>query len=137
MGSGISCAGELALVMLGEVPAIGPRFRQKEEAVRKMSLLLKAIDGLLGEAHLSPYQIMFRRQADGCYTLVIKSGEVAVDLLSDLDELLLKRFRKVFRSLFILTCFYEADGKLECLAVTEGLGAVLYSYYDYGFFQSR
>lgn len=137
MGQDIYRAGMIALVMLGEVPAIGPSFWKKEEARGSAQLLLKKIDCFLQEAHLHPYRIMFRRQVDGCYTLVIKSGTVAVDILANMDELLLKRFQKVFRHLFILTCFYERNGKLECLAVTEGLGAVLYSSYDSGFFQTR
>ncbi|MCL6446538.1 MAG: hypothetical protein K6U04_00040 [Armatimonadetes bacterium] len=137
MGQDISRAGKIALVMLGEVPAIGPSFRRKEEARWNAQGLLKKIDHFLQEAHLHPYRVMFQRQADGCSTLVIKSGTAAVEILANMDELLLKRFQKVFRNLFILTCFYEGDGKLECLAVTEGLGAVLYSACDFSFFQTR
>jgi hypothetical protein len=133
----LSRGGDIALVLLGEVPAIGPCFKKSEEAKLKAHFLLTTIDGLISRAQAYPYKVMFRRQIDGCYTLVIKSDVAAVNVLSGIDELLLRRFQKVFRSLFILTCFYEVDGRLECLAVTEGLGAVLYSYYDSNFFQSK
>lgn len=137
MGRDICRAGNLALVLLGEIPALGPSFRKKEEACWNAHLLLKKIDCFLCEASLRPYQIMFRRHADGRFTLVLKNDAVAVNVLSDLDELLFKRFQKFFRKIFILTTFYEADGKLECLAVTEGLGAVLYSSCDFGFLLGR
>jgi len=129
-------AGKNTLVVLGEVPALGPCFQRKEEAVRKMNLLLATIAGLTNQTPVAPYQIILKRQVDGCYTLAIKSDAVTIDVLANIDELLLKRFQKVFRNLFILTCFYETAGKPECLAVTDGLGAVLYSYYDFSFFQT-
>lgn len=119
-------AGQPTLVLIGKVPAVGPLFREKEEAVRKASILLKRIDSLIANASLQPYQIMFRRQTDGRYTLAVGRGSTTVDILADIDELLFKRFQRVFRSIFILTCFYAEKEKVECLAVTEGLGAVLY-----------
>jgi len=138
LAQNLSSGGDIALVLLGEVPAIGPFFKKKEDAIYALHHLMEKIDRLISTALIHPYQIMFKRQMNRCYTLVIKSREVAVNVLSDIDELLLRRFRKIFRSLFILTCFYGSADKLECLAVTEGLGAVLYSCNDiYGFFQSR
>jgi hypothetical protein len=48
--------------------------------------------------------------------------------LNNLDELLLKRFRKgLKRKLFILTCFVDGVDGQECLVLTEGLGAVFYT----------
>ena len=48
--------------------------------------------------------------------------------LQDLDELFMKRFLKGFKKkLFILTCFVEGVDGLECLVLTEGLGAVFYA----------
>jgi len=52
---------------------------------------------------------------------------LSLEALHNLDELLLKRFQKVFQGLFILNCFYETGDRLKCLTVTDGLGAVLYS----------
>jgi hypothetical protein len=54
---------------------------------------------------------------------------MALETLSNLDELMLLRFKKGLKSkLFILTCFFDGqDAELVCLALTEGVGAVLYS----------
>lgn len=130
-------AGEVALVLLGEIPAIGYRFRSRERAVRAAQGLLRAVDYLINSSCFSFYQIIFKHQGKGHYALVVKNNTLSLEVLHNLDELLLKRFQKVFRGLFILSCFYETGDRLECLAVTDGLGAVLYSFEGYRFFQTR
>ncbi|MGB9905537.1 MAG: hypothetical protein ACPLQO_12865 [Desulfotomaculales bacterium] len=134
MGRSFHPAGRPTLVMIGRVPAVGPLFRKKEEAVQEINLLLEKVGTLISNAHLQPYRIVFKRQNDGRYTLAVKARPAAVDILADVDELLFKRFQKAFRGIFILTSFYEGSGKVECLAVTEGLGAVLYGRCGGGFF---
>jgi len=135
LAQNLSSGGSIALVLLGEVPALGPFFKKKEEAICASRPLLQKIDRLIGTGCVHPYQITFKWQMNRCYTLVIKSRAITVNVLFDIDELLLRRFQKVFRSLFILTCFYGFAENPECLAVTEGLGAVLYSCLDLsGFF---
>lgn len=138
MAQNLSSRGNIALVLLGEVPALGPFFKKKEEALNASRPLLQKIDGLIEAGYIHSYKIIFKRQKNNCYTLVVKNRAMAVNILFDIDELLLRRFQKVFRSLFILTCFYGMAEKPECLAVTEGLGAVLYFCNCVnGFFQSK
>lgn len=120
---------EVALALLGEdIPAIGPRVKNKNEAIKVVRWYIRAIDLMTKNTRRSSCRVMFVRQPDGRYTLLIKGATVALETLCNLDEVMLQRFRKAFkRNLFILTCFFEEEGKLECLALTEGLGAVLYT----------
>lgn len=127
MGRKISDTGEIALVMLGEIPAIGPWYRSRKKALSTVKSLLDAVDSLIYDSHSGPYQIMFERQDNGLNTLIIKNNHTHIEVFNHLDELFLKRFQKVFQNLLILSCFYKIGSRLECLAVTDGLGAVIYS----------
>ena len=122
-------SGEIALTFLGEnIPAIGPRFANREEAVMTARRYLAGINQLAGGARDKNLKIAFRRQADGRYSLVVEGSHQLIGKLPNLDELLMKRFRKgLKRKLFILTCFVEGVDGLECLVLTEGLGAVFYA----------
>lgn len=122
-------SGEIALTFLGEnIPAIGPRFNDREEAVRVARNYLKGINELAGGNRETPVQIALNRQADGRYSLLVEGAGQTVGKLGNIDELLLRRFRKgLKKKLFILTCFFEGKDGLECLVLTEGLGAVFYA----------
>ncbi|MCL6634382.1 MAG: hypothetical protein K6T29_01265 [Peptococcaceae bacterium] len=121
-------SGDVALAFLGEnIPAIGPRFKSRDEAVKAARRYLEDIDRLAGQTRETPVQIVLKRQADGRYSLVVEGSRQTVERLNNLDELLLKRFRKGLKKLFILTCFVEGADGLECLVLTEGLGAVFYA----------
>jgi hypothetical protein len=122
-------AGEIALTFLGDnIPAIGPRFADREEAVRTARRYLKEISQMAGGAGAEPLSIAFKRQGDGRYSLIMEGSRQLIGKLQDLDELLMKRFFKgLKKKLFILTCFVEGVDGLECLVLTEGLGAVLYA----------
>ncbi|HAG10568.1 MAG TPA: hypothetical protein DCK76_04100 [Desulfotomaculum sp.] len=137
MGYKIFCMGKVALVLLGEVPVVGPQISGREKALRVAQKLFKEVDKLIAGSSAGPYQIIFKHKGSGRYDLVIKSSELSLVILHDLDELWIKRFRKIFNGIFILSCFYEKNNNLECLAVTEGLGAVLYSSEIRQFFQTR
>lgn len=137
MGYKIYCTGKVALILLGEVPVVGPQIAGREKAVRIAQKLFKEIDKLMAGSPAGPYQIIFKNKGCGRYDLVIKSSKSSLDVLHDLDELWIKRFRKIFHGIFILSCFYEKNDNLECLAVTDGLGAVLYSSEVCQFFQTR
>lgn len=122
-------SGDAALTFLGEnIPAIGPRFNNREEALAVARQYLEGIHHKSGESHETPVQISLHKQADGRYSLVVRDSRQMIGKLNNLDELLLKRFRKgLKKKLFILTCFVDgADGQ-ECLVLTEGLGAVFYT----------
>lgn len=122
------CATDIALVLLGEsIPAIGPRLKSRTEAVYEARRYMEAIDRLTISSGVSSYRLIMMRQSDGRFTLLIRGGKATLEALRDMDELLLRRFKKAFRrGLFILTCFFEGENGLECLAVTDGLGAVMY-----------
>jgi hypothetical protein len=137
LGYKIFCTGKAALVLLGEVPVIGPQIGGREKAVRVAQKLFKEIDKFIAGSSAGPYQINFKQRGGGRYDLVIKSSKYSLEVLHDLDELWIKRFRKIFHGIFILSCFYEKNDNLECLAVTDGLGAVLYSSEARQFFQTR
>jgi len=143
LGYKIFCKGKVALVLLGEVPVAGPQISGREKAVRVAQRLFKEIDKLIAGSSAGPYQIIFKHRGSGRYDLVIKSkssklsSELSLEVLHDLDELWIKRFSKIFHGIFILSCFYEKNDNLECLAVTDGLGAVLYSSEVRQFFQTR
>jgi len=122
--------GDVALTFLNDIPAIGPRLSSKEDALQVAKSYLGLIDKLARGKKTNPRcNIRFIKQSDGRYTLVIKGPGMALETVSNLDELMLQRFKRgLKKSLFILTCFFdEPDGSLACLALTEGLGAVLYS----------
>lgn len=122
-------SGDVALTFLGEnIPAIGPRFKSREEAVKVARRYLEGINESAGGTRETPVQITLKKQADGRYSLVVEGSRQMVGRLNNLDELLLKRFRKgLKKKLFILTCFVEGADGLECLVLTEGLGAVFYA----------
>lgn len=122
-------SGDAALTFLGEnIPAIGPRFKDREEALAVARQYLEGIHRVSGETREIPVQISLNRQADGRYSLLVKGSRQMVGKLNNLDELLLKRFRKgLKKKLFILTCFVDGVDGLECLVLTEGLGAVFYT----------
>jgi hypothetical protein len=120
-------SGEIAMTLLGEdIPAIGPRLKTRTEAVTAVKKYVKDIENLVRNAD-QPYRVVFSRQPDGRYTLVIKGSGITLDILHNLDELTMKRFQRSFKNkIFIITCFSEEGENLECLALTEGMGAVLY-----------
>jgi len=122
-------SGDVALAFLGEdIPAIGPKYKDRGDAMRAAQQYLERINELSGHDQNIPFQIVLNRQADGRYSLAIDSSHQIVSTLNNLDELLVKRFRKgLKRKLFILTCFVEGVDGLECLVLTEGLGAVFYA----------
>ncbi|MBF7082662.1 hypothetical protein IT084_06685 [Desulfallas sp. Bu1-1] len=121
---------DVALTFLNDIPAIGPRLPNKEDALIVAKSYLRLIEKLAREKKGNPRcSLRFLKQADGRYTLIIKGPDMALETLSNLDELMLQRFKRgLKRNLFILTCFFDdREGKLSCLALTEGMGAVLYS----------
>lgn len=122
-------SGDVALTFLGEnIPAIGPRFNNREEALRVARHYLQGINKLAGGNRETPVEIALNRQTDGRFSLIVEGAGQTVGRISNLDELLLKRFRKgLKKKLFILTCFVDGVEGLECLVLTEGLGAVFYA----------
>ena len=122
-------SGDVALTFLGEnIPVIGPRFKNREEALKVARHYLEGIKKLTGETRKTPVKIEIKRQADGRFSLVVEGSRQTVGKLYNLDELFLKRFCKgLKKKLFILTCFVEEVDGLECLVLTEGLGAVFYA----------
>lgn len=122
--------GEIAMAFLGEdIPAIGPRLKTKPEAVSVVKKYVSAIEGMVKCAG-QPYRVMFSRQPDGRYALMIKGSGEPLKIMHNLDELTVKRFQRSFKNrIFIITSFFEEGDRLECLALTEGMGAVLYSPY--------
>ena len=122
-------SGEIALTFLGDnIPAIGPKFTDREEAVLTARRYLQGINQMAGGNLNNTLKIAFKRQADGRYSLVMEGSRQLIGKLQDLDELFMKRFLKSLKKkLFILTCFVEGVDGLECLVLTEGLGAVFYA----------
>ncbi|ACV61145.1 hypothetical protein Dtox_0192 [Desulfofarcimen acetoxidans DSM 771] len=121
---------EVALVLLGTgIPAIGPKLQNKKDAEDVVRSYVLAIHNLIMKAGESPYKVLFQKQEDGRYSVLMDGSGASVKILTNLDELMLRRFRHAFqKNMFILTSFCEeANGCLECLALTEGLGAVLYA----------
>lgn len=117
------------MAFLGEnIPAIGPKFDNREEAIKIARLHIGMINELSRGAREIPVQIALQKQADGRYSLVLEGPRFTVGKLYNLDELLLRRFRKSLKKkLFILTCFVGGGDDPECLVLTEGLGAVFYA----------
>ncbi|MHB1041586.1 MAG: hypothetical protein ACYC0Q_01950 [Eubacteriales bacterium] len=122
-------SGEVSLTFLGEnIPAIGPRFRDRRVAIKIARRYIEKISKLTGGDREISVQIALQKQSDGRYSLVLQGPRFTVGRLYNLDELLLKRFRKgLKKKLFILTCFVDGAEGLECLVLTEGLGAVFYT----------
>lgn len=120
-------AGEIAMALLGkDIPAVGPRLKTRSEAMLAVKKYVTAIEELVKCSEV-PYRVMFLRQPDGRYTMAVKGSGEALELLPNFDELTVKRFQRFFKKkLFILTTFFEEEDQLECLALTEGLGAVMY-----------
>lgn len=122
-------SGDIALTFLGEnIPVIGPRFKDRDEAIEIARGYLEEIKELTGTTCKTPVKIKIKKQADGRFSLVVEGLRQTWGELYDLDELFLKRFCKgLKKELFILTCFVEEADGLECLVLTEGLGAVFYA----------
>lgn len=122
-----SIIGENAMTLLGGyIPAIGPKLKTKSEALLTAKEYVKAIGDLV-DCSGQLYRVMFSRQTDGMYMMLIKGSGATLNILHNLDELTIKRFQKSFsNNIFIITCFFEENENLECLALTDGMGAVLY-----------
>ncbi|MCF8010135.1 MAG: hypothetical protein K9L17_02505 [Clostridiales bacterium] len=123
--------GEVVLYFPGNdgIPAVGPIYKKKGDAVCAIKKYLNLIK-YLGINHSSNRcGVKFIRQDDGRYTLVLINGEKSLETLKDLDEIMLKRFRKSLqKKFFVVTSFYTSEvGEIECLAVTDGLGAILFA----------
>jgi len=121
---------DVALTFLNDIPAIGPLLPCKEDALKVTRSYLGQIDQLAREKKdHQRCSLRFIRQKDGRFTLVVRGPGMAIETLSNLDELMLQRFKRGLKgNMFILTCFFnEPDGTLSCLALAEGMGAVLYS----------
>jgi len=121
-----------ALMFLGDgIPAVGLHFEDKDVALQVVREYV-ATFGRRPEAkgQCYPYSVQFRRQGDGRYTLILSCGSKVVHTLGNVDEIMLRRFCQGFkRKLFILTTFCDGPaGELECLALSEGLGAVLLTF---------
>ena len=122
-------SGDIALTFLGEnIPVIGPRFKNREEAIKVARHYLEEIEEIKGMTRKTPVKIEIKKQADGRFSLMMEGFRHAWGELYNLDELFLKRFCKgLKKKLFILSCFVEEVDGLECLVLTEGLGAVFYA----------
>ncbi|MCG8402420.1 MAG: hypothetical protein MJA84_12650 [Firmicutes bacterium] len=121
---------DVALTFINDIPAIGPLLPCKEDALKVTGSYLRLIENLTREK--KEYQrcsLRFIKQKDGRFTLVVRGPSMAIETLSNLDELMLQRFKRGLKgNMFILTSFFGGPGgKLSCLALTEGMGAVLYS----------
>ena len=122
-------SGEIALTFLGDnIPAIGPKFTDREEAVLTARRYLQGINQMAGGNRNNTLKIAFKRQADGRYSLVMEGSRQLIGKLQDLDELFMKWcLKRLSIMLVILSCFVEGVDGLECLVLTEGLGAVFYA----------
>jgi hypothetical protein len=122
-------SGDIALTFLGEnIPVIGPRFKNREEAIKVARHYLEEIEEIKGMTRKTPVKIEIKKQADGRFSLMVEGFCHTWGELYNLDELFLKRFCKgLKKKLFILSCFVEEVDGLECLVLTEGLGAVFYA----------
>ncbi len=122
-------SGDVVLTFLGEnIPVIGPRFKSRRQALKVARDSMEEISKLTGEGKETPVQIVLKKQPDGRYSLAIECLCKILGELGNLDELFLKRFYNgLKKKLFIWTYFVEEAGDVECLVVTEGLGAVFYA----------
>lgn len=124
-----SLTGDATLVFIDEIPVIGTKHRNRRRALRVIKQHMDEINEITGDEG-AKLKIVFKKQPDGRYRLGIAYNKKIITFLGNVDELLLKRFRKSIlkKSLFILTGFVEGEnGELECLVLTEGLGTVIYS----------
>lgn len=120
--------GKVMLTVINEVPVIGARYPQKEQALADARKLMARVSEQAAEGD-APVQVSFHRQDDGRYTLQVYSGREMVAEISNLDEILLHRFRKAYQTkrMFILTCFVDGKGdEPHSLVITDGLGVVVY-----------
>ncbi|MCL2336153.1 MAG: hypothetical protein FWC60_01900 [Firmicutes bacterium] len=121
---------DLALTFLNDIPAIGPLLPCKEDALKVTRSCLGLIEQLAkAKKDHQRCRLQFIKQKDGRFTLLVRGAGMAIETLSNLDELMLQRFKRGLQgNMFILTSFFnEPDGTLSCLALAEGMGAVLYS----------
>ncbi|MFZ5642764.1 MAG: hypothetical protein ACOY46_04130 [Bacillota bacterium] len=127
MGKPVFKSGEIALAFLGgDIPAIGPMMKTKTDALSAVKKYVSEIEGLAKFTDKS-YRVTFSRQDDGRYIMMIKGAGKTLELLHNFDELTMKRFQRSFKKrMFILTSFFEEGENLECMALTDGLGAVMY-----------
>jgi len=122
-------AGEVALIFIDKIPVIGIRYKNRRQAKQVAKKYMEDINNSFNSKS-DKIKIVFKRQTDGRYCLEITHNKQPITYLENIDELLLKRFKKslFIKNLFILTCFVERkNGELECLVLTEGLGTVVYS----------
>lgn len=107
-----------------EIFAIGPRLKSREDALEYIGAVVAGLSAPLPERG----RLLFVKGEGGCYTLVLDGAGGRLHL-ADLDQLTLRRLQRILgRRFVILTGFIEKpDGQLECLALTDGLGAVLYA----------
>ncbi len=124
-------SGDMALTFLCEnIPVIGPRFKSRGEAIKKAGQYLAGIDKTAERRSVAPIIIEIVKQDDGRYSIMVEGYQHSLGKMYNIDELFLKRFcRGLENKMFILTCFVEKNDELECLVLTEGLGAVLYAPY--------
>ncbi|MDI6710740.1 MAG: hypothetical protein QME76_08685 [Bacillota bacterium] len=120
--------GEVVLTVINEVPVIGTRYLQKEQALEEVKKLVARVSEYAedGQARV---RVNFQRQGDGRYTLQVFNGQELMAEMPNLDELLLHRFRKAYyaKKMFILTCFVDGRGpEPHSLVITDGLGVVIY-----------
>lgn len=117
---------EIVLVMLGgRLPAVGPRLGSREEAVEMARRYVREVDALLSAAR--SFQMLIVRRPNLRYTVLLRGNGHTLEILRDMDELLLWRLKKAFRrGFFVLTTFFQGEEKTECLAVAEGLGAIIF-----------
>jgi len=124
--------GEVILTLINDVPVIGTRYLRKEQALEEVKKLLARVSEYTEEG-LARVRVDFLRQPDGRYTLKVFNGQDPVAEMPNLDELLLRRFRKAYyaKRMFILTCFVEDKGREpHSLVLTDGLGVVIYKPRD-------
>ncbi|MFZ5595757.1 MAG: hypothetical protein ACOY31_01940 [Bacillota bacterium] len=121
-------AGEITLTFLGkDIPAVGPRMKTRCEAILAVKGYVSAIEDMVSYTGY-PYRVMFLKQSDGRYMMVIKGAVSRLELMYNFDELTIKRLQRSFRSkMFILTGFFGEGDNPECLALTDGMGAVMYA----------
>ncbi len=121
---------DVALTFINDIPAIGPLLPSREDALKVIKIYLGLIEKLTrGKKEYQKCSLRFIKQKDGRFTLVVRGQGMAIETLSNLDELTLQRFKRGLKgNMFILTCFFERPGgNPVCLALSEGMGAVLYS----------
>ncbi len=121
--------GDVALTLIDEVPVIGARYSEKERALAEAKRLVARVSARVHDDNRAAVRVGFVTQDDGRYTLRVFSGDEPVAEVANLDELMLRRFRKAYnaRKMFILTCFVEGmDDGPHSLVITDGLGVVIY-----------